>query len=91
VNIRLGDSVVDSISGFKGIATARTEYLYKSSQILVECQALDDTGKPVDGVLFDEARLRPMDGGGLWRVSTADEPAVTVNRKEADNGLRESS
>lgn len=72
MNIRLGDSAVDSISGFKGIATARTEYLHKTPQVFLESQALDDGGKPIDGVWFDEARLRPSDGGGFWRTKEAD-------------------
>jgi hypothetical protein len=54
--VKLGDKVTDSLTGFTGIATARTEYLYGCVRILVEPTELRD-GKPVEGQYFDEQRL----------------------------------
>lgn len=52
----LGVKVQDSISGFTGITTAITKYLYKNTLILVEPTELCD-GKPIEGIWFDEERL----------------------------------
>jgi len=56
--IKLGDKVTDSVSGFTGIAIARTEYMFRSAVVGVEA---DDTrdGKAPDTAWFDERRLMP--------------------------------
>jgi hypothetical protein len=54
--IKLGEIVVDSISGFTGVATAKTEWLYGCVRICVTPKELKD-GKPVDEQWFDEQRL----------------------------------
>jgi len=54
--IKLGATVRDSISGFTGIATARTEYLFGCVRVLVEPTELKD-GVPLDSQWFDEQRL----------------------------------
>ena len=54
--IKLGSKVVDSITGFEGIATARHEYLYGCVRITITPDKLHD-GKPVDEQWFDEQRL----------------------------------
>mgnify|MGYP001562236493 CR=1 FL=1 len=40
-NIELGDSVLDAVTGFSGIATATAVYLYADPMILVEAPAKD--------------------------------------------------
>lgn len=54
--IKLGAKVTDSITGFTGIATARTEYLYGCVRVSVEPTELHE-GKPVEAQYFDEQRL----------------------------------
>lgn len=54
--IKLGQTVTDSITGFTGIATSRTEYLYGCVRIGVQPKELND-GKPVQEEYFDEQRL----------------------------------
>ena len=52
----LGEKVVDSISGFMGIATARMESLWGFTKIHVEPFELRD-GVPVEPQWFEEQRL----------------------------------
>lgn len=44
--IALGTKVRDKETGFKGIVTARAEYLYDEPTLLVE--SIDDTGRPIE-------------------------------------------
>ncbi len=56
--IRLGDEVRDSISGFAGVAAARTVYLHGSSRIGIAARAVTkDEGKPYDIQWFEESQL----------------------------------
>ena len=54
--VKLGEKVTDSLTGFVGIATARTEYLWGRPKVCVEPKQLHNC-KPVDGQWFDEERL----------------------------------
>lgn len=54
--VNLGDKVKDSISGFIGIATGRSEYLYGCVRICVTPAEMKD-GKPIDPLWFDEDQL----------------------------------
>lgn len=54
--VKLGTVVTDAVSGFSGVATGRTEYLYGCIRIMVEPQGLHD-GKPIEAQWFDEQRL----------------------------------
>lgn len=54
--VKLGDLVMDAISGFSGIATGRSEYLYGCVRILVEPKETKD-GRPIAGEWIDEQRL----------------------------------
>ena len=56
--IKLGDVVRDSVSGFEGLAVARTEWLYGCVRYGVEARALRE-GKLIEAQWFDEARLAP--------------------------------
>jgi hypothetical protein len=55
--IVLGSKVKDSISGFKGIATGRCEYLYGCAQILIQAERLNKDGSKMDGEWIDEQRI----------------------------------
>lgn len=53
--VKLGSKVRDSLTGFEGIAVARTEWLYGCSRVGVESTVLKD-GKPIGTEWFDEQR-----------------------------------
>jgi len=55
--IKLGEVVIDKLTGFKGIAMGRTEYLYGCISIGVLPLKLKDNGSPGDWVWLDEQRL----------------------------------
>lgn len=52
MNVRCGDLVRDSVSGFEGIAIARYEYLNGCVRIAIQPRALHD-GKPIEQCVFD--------------------------------------
>jgi hypothetical protein len=54
--IQLGDMVLDSITGFKGVATGRFTFLNGCLRIEVSPTMLKD-GKPIEATSFDEQRL----------------------------------
>ena len=54
--IKLGNKVRDTVTGFSGIATGRTSWLYGCERIAIEPQELHD-GKPIDQHWFDEQRV----------------------------------
>jgi hypothetical protein len=57
VEIKLGDYVRDTISGFTGIVTCRTEWLYQCLRYGVTPTQLGDDGKLIDTYYFDEGQL----------------------------------
>lgn len=62
----LGTRVKDGVTGFEGVAMARTEYLYGCVRVCVQPTELRD-GKPIEPVWFDEQRLdvtSPAKSGG---------------------------
>lgn len=66
--VTLGERYRDSFTGFEGVATSRTEFLYGCVRVCLEADTLKDDGTPKDAV-FDEQRL--MTGAG-------DKPAPTA-------------
>ncbi len=64
--ISLGAKVTDSITGFKGVATGRAEYLHNGASIRITACELN-AGKPMEE-WFDEQRIvvteRPAAGFG---------------------------
>ncbi len=56
--IELGKKYKDSITGFEGIATARTEYMFGCVNILLVGKELKSDGTPNE-LWFDEQRLVP--------------------------------
>jgi hypothetical protein len=61
--VKLGDKVKDSLTGFEGVATARTEYLYGCVHVCVTPTGLKD-GKPIESQWFDEQRIDPASVAG---------------------------
>lgn len=59
MKISLGSVVQDTITGFMGTITARTEYLHSNTRVCVESKELHE-GKPIEGQWFDESRLQQL-------------------------------
>ncbi len=55
--IRTGDKVVDTVTGFKGIVTARVEYLHDIPQVLVQPTELSDVGQMIESKWITETRV----------------------------------
>jgi len=73
--IKLGDEVRDAVTGFKGIAVSKVEYLTGCMQYGVS-GGVDKEGRPTSTEYFDFQRLEPTgvtlvlpsrDGGGPQR------------------------
>lgn len=72
-DITLGDRVKDRISGFQGIAIARTTWLHNCTRIVVQPETLNKEGKPAEDLAFDEAQLEVIQP--QVHVSTTAKPA----------------
>jgi len=81
--IKLGDKVKDKVSGFSGIATAKTEWLNKCVRINITAQKLKD-GKPVDE-WFDEDQIVRIGNGinGPKKAYTGGARHCCPRRKDA--------
>lgn len=55
--VDLGDSVADTVSGFRGIAVSRHSYLYGATRITVQ-PLVNGEGKLPDAETFDEPQLK---------------------------------
>lgn len=55
--INLGDEVMDTVSGYKGIAIARHDYLNGCTRFSVQPK-IDKDGKLPPGEAFDEPQLK---------------------------------
>ena len=58
--LKVGDRAKDSISGFEGLATGRTEYIGGKIQFEITPTNLTETGLPYEGIWFDEERLEKV-------------------------------
>lgn len=56
MSIRLGSLVRDQVTGFKGVAVARTEYLFTCPKICVRPNCLKDA-LPIADQWFEEGQL----------------------------------
>lgn len=74
MGVKLGDSVQDRMTGFKGVAVGVTEWLYGCRRIAVQSVELKD-GKPIEPEWFDEQRL-------------TDNPAATSGGPKSDPASR---
>jgi hypothetical protein len=52
----LGSILKDSVTGFQGVVTGRTEWLYGCKRYVLTPQKLKD-GRPIEGVWVDEPQL----------------------------------
>ncbi len=57
----LGNTLVDIVTGFSGIAIAKVEFLNGCVQVCVKPKAVDN--KIIDGVYLDVAQLSIYDAG----------------------------
>ncbi len=74
--IEHGDTVQDKITKFKGIATARANYISGCDHILVAPQTGKD-GKYVESVWLDEPRLTIVKKGSA--IATSVKPKGTLS------------
>ncbi len=58
--IKLGDLVVDSVSGFKGVAIAQTTFLHGCRRVGIQPR-IDKDGKLPNAQWFDEPQLQNME------------------------------
>jgi hypothetical protein len=56
--VELGDKAKDTITGFEGVVSVRTEYLFGPRRIGLTPVALDKDGKPQDAIGFDEGQVQ---------------------------------
>ena len=59
-NIELGDEVVDQVTGFKGIAVARTVWLSGCIRITIQPKGVDKDGKTFNTEGFDQEQLKVL-------------------------------
>lgn len=74
--ITLGTTLVDRITGFRGIATGRAQYLTGCDQYLLNPPAKD--GALVESQWFDEQRL----------VAVEDVPVITLDNSNGNGADR---
>ena len=55
--IQLGDKVKDTVTGFKGIAMARTTWLQGCDRITIQPKGVDKDGKTYRNETFDEPQV----------------------------------
>lgn len=79
--ITLGTKVKDRITGFEGIATSRTEFLYGCVRVYVEPESLHD-GKPIEGQYFDEQRLEDQPTATTGGPGDAPAPRIGAPRSD---------
>ncbi len=58
--IKLGSKVKDKVTGYEGIAVARTTYLTGCDRYSVQSEKLDKDKKPNEWQLFDEHQLEVL-------------------------------
>lgn len=82
--IKLGQKVKDYITGFEGIATSRTEYMYGCARITVE-GVIKDEKEAI--FYFDEQRLQVIEDKSIQnfapKVKTGGDAKVPPSRKAA--------
>ena len=67
MKVVLGKKYKDSITGFTGIASARSEYLYGCVRVLIEATRLKKDGDFLPDAWFDEPRLIAVKGKAVKR------------------------
>ena len=59
MEIKLGDTLIDVITGFKGVATGSCEYLYGCKHYLVEPKVQKE-GTRIEPLWIEELRLKKV-------------------------------
>lgn len=57
MKLNLGDKVKDTVTGFTGIAVARTTWLHGCDRVTIQPEGLTKEGKVHDNFTFDEMQL----------------------------------
>lgn len=77
MKIDLGDLAEDTVTGFRGIVTSKTQWLNGCWRLGLQPQKLGSDGKPVELQVFDIEQLKlvsaknhkpKMETGGPWPV-----------------------
>lgn len=63
----LGLEVRDTITGYRGVVVAKTEWLNHCWRIMVQTRELKD-GKPIDSVAFDVEQLEAVPDAARVRI-----------------------
>ena len=82
--IALGSRVRDIITGVKGVAIGRTEWLYGCTRIAVEHMDLDKDGKTKEANWLDEQRIELIDGEPIKASPRLHECAIMLGSKVRD-------
>lgn len=70
MTVELGDECTDTVTGFKGICVARTQWLIGCVRIMLQ-PPVDKEGKVPDAVNFDEPTLKVTKRGKIKVADTA--------------------
>lgn len=81
--VQLGDKVKDIITGFSGIAVARTQWLHGCDRITIEPDKTEK-GVPVDSFVFDEQRVEIVKAMGGPPIAKAAKPVVKTGGPQND-------
>lgn len=79
--INLGDKVMDVITGFTGVATARIEYINGCVRYEVQPDKLKD-GKPIEAIWVDSQQLKIVQNNFFLKPI----PAFSPGKKEKSGG-----
>jgi hypothetical protein len=72
--IKLGDRVKDTVTGFEGIAVAKTEWLHGCVRFVVQPQSLDKDGKVQVAETFDEPQLKIIKAAAVAGAVDSEKP-----------------
>jgi len=84
MNIELGMRVKDKITGFKGVAVYKADYIHGCSRFGVQPQELKDC-KPIEDQIFDEPQIDILDDGKLVIESIANVQKIEIGKKVEDS------
>ncbi len=80
--INLGDKVKDTVTGFTGIAVARTEWLHGCTRISIQPDKLGKDGQPQELQSFDEPQVVLIKAKKVKRMTDTGGPKPTMKQKE---------
>ncbi len=77
--VELGQKVKDTLSGVKGTAIGRTEFLYGCVRIMIQPKGEKD-GIPFDAFVVDEPQVEVLDRKAAPKVAPAHGPRMDAGR-----------